>query len=332
MADSVNSNRTEARKILITGGAGFIGSNIVDGYIARGFEVVVVDNLSAGKKENLNPSARFYREDIRSEKIREIILDERPHIVNHHAAQISVPRSVEDPLMDADINIMGFINILEASKEVGVEKVIFASSGGAIYGEAAVLPTPEEQPPNLLFPYAVSKATGEAYLEYYKHHYGIDCIVLRYANIYGQRQTPEGEAGVVAIFMDNILNGRQSIIYAYDDQPQGMLRDYCHVEDVVRANILAAEKKTTGVFNIATGKAITTLELYNTILKAVEERDLPVDEAIRKPLFEKPRPGELKRSCLDAKRAESVLGWTPRIGLKEGIEKTLEWWLTQRVG
>ena len=312
-------------KILVTGGAGFIGSHVVDGYIERGHDVVVVDNLTTGKRENLNPSARFYNVDIRSEDMRKIILEEKPHLINHHAAQISVPESVKDPLFDADINIMGLLNILESAIKVGTEKIIFISSGGTIYGEAAEYPTTEDYRPKPLSPYAISKAVSEDYLRFYKHQYGLDYIVLRYSNIYGPRQIPHGEAGVVSIFMDNLLNGRRSIIYAYPEEPEGMLRDYCYVGDVVRANILALKTDGCWTFNIGTGRATSTAELYWLILRASEEMGFAVDEAIKEPLREGPRAGDIRRSCLNVEMAENIMGWKAEVGLKEGIERTLRW-------
>ncbi|RLG28585.1 UDP-glucose 4-epimerase, partial [Methanosarcinales archaeon] len=226
-------------KILVTGGAGFIGSNVVDGYIREGHDVVVVDNLFTGKRENVNPKARFYKADIRSEEIREIIKEERPDVINHHAAQISVPESVRDPLFDADVNIKGILNLLESAVRYGVKKFIFISSGGAIYGEAEEFPTSESYEPRPLSPYAISKYCSEYYLSYYSHQYGLKFTTLRYANIYGPRQIPHGEAGVVAIFMNNILSGKKSVLYHFPEDKEGMIRDYCFVEDVVEANIKA---------------------------------------------------------------------------------------------
>ena len=226
-------------KILVTGGAGFIGSNVVDGYIEQGHEVVVVDNLFTGKRENVNPNAKFYNVDIRAPEIGDIIKQERPDIINHHAAQISVPESVNDPLFDADVNIKGLLNLLEGAVKYGTKKVIFISSGGAIYGEAEEYPTSEAYQPRPLSPYAITKYTSEYYLAFYRHQYGLEYTTLRYANIYGPRQIPHGEAGVVAIFMDNILKGKKSVLYHYPEDEDGMIRDYCFVGDVVKANIKA---------------------------------------------------------------------------------------------
>ncbi len=328
MADSASSGKNETRKILVTGGAGFIGSNLVDGYIRCGYEVVVVDNLSTGRKTNLNPQARFYNVDVRSDELKDIILEEKPDVINHHAAQTSVPDSVSNPLFDADVNIMGILNILESAKEAGTRKIIFASTGGAIYGEASSYPTAEEEPLKPISPYGISKATSEHYLEFYSYQYGIGYTVLRYSNIYGPRQIPHGEAGVVAIFIDNILNGRMSTIYCYPDEPEGMTRDYCYVEDVVSANMIATEKDVCGIFNIGTSIPTTTQKLYDLILSIAEKKRGNVDSSLKNPLRKPARAGDLKKSLLSIERAKRELGWTPRVGLEEGIERTLEWALS----
>ena len=312
-------------KILVTGGAGFIGSNVVDAYIDEGHEVVVVDNLFSGKVENLNPSARFYLSDIRSEEIFKIFEIGRPDVVNHHAAQMSVPASVEDPIFDADVNVKGFLNILEASRKAGTKKVIFISSGGAVYGEAEEYPTTEDYAPRPLSPYAVTKFVSEHYLNFYRHQYGLDYTVLRYSNIYGPRQIPHGEAGVVAIFMDNLLAGRPSTVYHYPEEPRGMVRDYCYVGDVARANILALEKGGSVALNIGSGVGTHTLDLFNSVYGAVKERVPDLDRSLAEPGRGPARPGDLKRSCLVVKRAEKVLGWKAGVSLDEGIRKTLDW-------
>jgi len=313
-------------KILVTGGAGFIGSNVVDGYIEAGHEVLVVDNLLTGKASNVNPKAVFYQVDVRSEAIGKILAEEKPDIVNHHAAQISVPASVENPLLDADINIKGLLNVLEYGVKQGVKKVIFISSGGAIYGEATEYPTTEAYSPRPLSPYAITKFCSEYYLAYYKHQHGLEYTVLRYANIYGPRQIPHGEAGVVAIFMNNLLAGRASTLNHFPEEPEGMARDYCYVGDVVKANLLALERGSADFFNIGTGKSTKTLELYKTIYNAVQQikPDLPEEPA--DPLRQVARPGDLKQSCLVVDKAKRLLGWAPQTSLPEGIQKTFEWW------
>jgi UDP-glucose 4-epimerase len=315
-------------KILVTGGAGFIGSNVADAYIQAGHEVLVVDNLYSGKRSNVNPNARFYELDIRSPEIGELIERERPDILNHHAAQISVPDSVSDPLLDADINIKGLLNLLESAVKHKIGKVIFISSGGAIYGESSKYPTSEACRPKPLSPYAVSKYSSEYYLAYYKHQYGLDYTVLRYANIYGPRQIPHGEAGVIAIFMDNLLKGEHSILYHFSKDEEGMIRDYCYVADVVKANLSALVRDGGGVINIGTGVGTKTLALYRIIFEAFKEVRRGVSEELATPLRQVARPGDLTRSCLVVEKARSSLGWVPETDLKEGIRKTLGWRLS----
>jgi UDP-glucose 4-epimerase len=315
-------------KILVTGGAGFIGSNVVDGYIEQGHEVVVVDNLYSGKLENLNPAAKFYLMDIRSDEIRKVLDIERPDVINHHAAQISVPYSVEAPLFDVSVNIEGFVNILEAAKEFDIKKVIFISSGGAIYGEAEEYPTSEDYPPQPLSPYAIAKAVSEDYLYFYRHQYGLDYTVLRYANIYGPRQIPHGEAGVVAIFMDNLVSGRKSLLFHFPDEPDGMIRDYCFVGDVVRANILALERGSGQAFNIGTGVETRTRQLYDKIYSLMKS-ELALPDELSVPESRQARAGDLTRSCLVVEKAAKGLGWHPEHDLEAGLEKTMRWRLSK---
>jgi len=315
-------------KILVTGGAGFIASNVVDGYVRAGHEVLVADNFSTGRRSNLNSEARLFEVDIRSSKMERLIRDENPDILNHHAAQISVPASVSDPLLDADINIKGLLNLLESGTKHGVKKVIFVSSGGAVYGEAPEYPTSEACPPQPLSPYAVSKYSSEKYLAYYKHHYGLDYTILRYANIYGPRQIPNGEAGVVAIFMDNLIRGRVSTLNHFAEDEEGMARDYCYVGDVVDANLKALESHGGDFFNIGTGIATKTGALYRIIFEAFKEVRV-VSETLETPVKCRARPGDLSRSCLTVEKASRFLDWIPKTELKEGIRKTLEWRLDQ---
>ena len=316
-------------KILVTGGAGFIGSHVVDGYVRAGHEVLIVDNLSTGKRSNVNQEATFYHLDIRSRQMDELIKRERPEILNHHAAQISVPDSVSDPVLDADINIKGLLNILESAAKQGVRKVIFSSTGGAIYGEASEYPTSEDYQPRPLSPYAVSKYSSERYLVYYEHQYGVDYTTLRYANIYGPRQIPHGEAGVVAIFMDNLLEGRSSTLYHFPGDEEGMVRDYCYVGDVVRANLIALENGSGDCFNIGTGRGIKTLALYNTIFDAFKEATGGVPTDLEEPIRRIARPGDLSKSCLKAEKARRLLGWAPQTPLEHGIRKTWQWCLNK---
>jgi len=316
-------------KILVTGGAGFIGSNVVDGYVEAGHEVLVVDNLSGGRLSNVNPKARFYEMDIRSGEIDGLMERERPDVLNHHAAQISVPESVSDPLLDADINIKGLLNLLESASRHKVKKVIFISSGGAIYGEASEYPTSEAYQPIPLSPYAVTKYSSEHYLAYYRHQHGLNYTTLRYANIYGPRQIPHGEAGVVAIFMDNLIKGKQSVLYHFPDDDKGMVRDYCFVGNVVKANLSALTKGMGDFFNIGTGIETKTLELYNVIFKAFNDLRPDVPDSLSIPVRQAARPGDLTLSCLIVEKARGSLGWFPETSLKEGIEKTLRWRLDQ---
>ncbi|MCP4666873.1 MAG: NAD-dependent epimerase/dehydratase family protein [Deltaproteobacteria bacterium] len=316
-------------KILVTGGAGFIGSHVVDGYVKAGHDVLVVDNLLSGKRSNINPPALFYEMDIRSPEMAELIGRERPDVVNHHAAQISVPDSVSDPLLDADINIKGLLNILESCARHKVGKIIFISSGGAIYGEAIEYPASENCLPRPLSPYAVSKYASEHYLAYYKHEYGLDFTTLRYANIYGPRQIRHGEAGVVAIFMDNLLKGKPSTVYHFPEDDEGMARDYCYVGDVVKANLAALDKGGGDFFNIGTGVGTKTLVLFKTIYEALKEVKPGISQDLAAPLFGRARQGDIPRSCLVLDKARRTLGWTPETGLKEGVRKVLGWRMKQ---
>lgn len=314
-------------KILVTGGAGFIGSNVADGYLKEGHQVAVVDNLFSGKMENVNPDVRFYKEDIRSEEMERIIREERPDIINHHAAQMSVPASVEDPIFDADVNVKGILNLLQNAVKYNIKKFIFISSGGAVYGDAAEYPTSEQYPPVPLSPYAISKFVSEYYLNYYRHQFGLKYTILRYANVYGPRQIPHGEAGVVAIFMSNLWNKKASNLYHFPEDDKGMVRDYCYVGDIVRANIKALTGGENDLFNIGTGKGTRTQELYDIIFEAVKEikRDLPDELSMltRHPA----RSGDIPRNCLIVSKAKEILSWAPETDLKNGIRQTLDWYV-----
>jgi len=312
-------------KIMVTGGAGFIGSNVVDGYIKDGHQVVVVDNLLTGKKANVNPEAKFYEIDIRSEEIDKLMEKEKPDVLNHHAAQMSVPISVADPLLDADINVKGLLNLLENALKYHVKKIIFISSGGAIYGEASQYPTTEDYPPKPLSPYAISKFASEYYLAYYRHQYGLEYTILRYANVYGPRQIPHGEAGVVAIFMNNLLKGKGSILNHFPDDKDGMTRDYCYVGDVVKANVNALTKGSADFFNIGTGRGTKTSNLYRIIYEAVKAIRPEISDELSMPSRQESRPGDIARSCLTIEKAHNLFGWIPEIDLKEGIRLTLQW-------
>lgn len=301
-------------KILVTGGAGFIGSHIVDRYIDADHEVVVIDDLSTGVKNNINPRARFYQGSVADKNfVEEVIQKENPEILNHLAAHIHVGKSVSDPLFDATINIDGTINIMQALvKTGGCRKVIFSSTGGAMYGEQKT-PFDEEMIPAPLSPYGVSKRAGELYLGFYQAQYEIPYIALRYANVYGPRQNPHGEAGVVSIFAKNILENLQPIINGDGKQT----RDYVYVDDVATANILALNADTNGFFNIGTGIETDVNKIFWLINKYFRTNW----QEIHGPA----RAGEQKTSSLLCKKAEEVLGWRPTMGLEEGIKKTVDW-------
>jgi len=299
-------------KILVTGGAGFIGSNIVDRYLGEGHEVVVVDNLITGKRENLNPKAKFYEIDILDPEIGEIFKKEKPAVINHHAAQIDVRKSLSDPIFDAKVNILGTINILENSVKAGVKKVIYASTGGALYGEPTYLPVDENHPILPIAPYAASKFSAEAYLSLYAQSYNLKYSALRYGNVYGPRQDPLGEAGVIAIFIGKMLKGERPTIYGDGEQ----LRDYIFVGDIAEVNLKVLEEGV-GVYNVGTGIGTSVNQLFKN-LKEILDFKL---ESIYAP----PRKGELLKVYLDAKKIEKELGWKARTSLNEGLRKTVEY-------
>lgn len=299
-------------KFLVTGGAGFIGSHLVDRLIKEGQNVIVIDNLSTGKKENLNKKAKFYKVDILSPKISEIFKKEKPKIIFHFAAQIDLRKSVKNPIEDAKTNILGSLNILENCKKFKVKKIIFASTGGAIYGEARILPTPETYFENPLSPYGTAKLAVEKYLNYYQI-FGLSYISLRLSNVYGPRQNSKGEAGVIAIFCDKMLSGGQPIIYGNGKQT----RDFVFVDDVVEASILAMKSGKTGIYNIGTAKETD----INTIFKKLKGLTHSNCKEVHGP----EKIGEQKRSCLDFKKAKKELGWRPKYDLDKGLKKTIEW-------
>ncbi len=315
-------------KILVTGGAGFIGSHVVDGYISEGHEVIVIDNLFTGKRENINPEARFYLMDVRSDELRKVFEIERPDIVNHHAAQMSVPASVKDPVFDADVNVLGLINLLQCCVRYQAKKIIFISSGGAVYGESDSIPTEETYSPRPLSPYGITKLASEYYLNFFFHHYGIHYTVLRYANIYGPRQVPHAEAGVVALFMNSLISDEVPTIFHYPDEPDGMTRDYCFVNDVRRANVLSLDRADSELINIGTATETTTGELYRVILDSFRKKGVARKEIYDFPNKGPARPGDLRRSCLDADKAGRALNWYPEYSLKRGIEETLEYYVS----
>ena len=301
-------------KILVTGGAGFIGSHVVDALIERGHEVAVVDDLSTGKREHLNPRARFYHLDIRDAKgLEEVFAAERPEIVNHQAARANVRESLEKPVLYAEVNVIGSLNLLELSRKYGVEKFIYASTGGAVYGEPEYLPADEAHPINPLDPYGASKHFVEHYLYLYGVNYGLRYTILRYPNVYGPRQDPYGEAGVVAIFTGQMLRGEQAVINGSGEQE----RDFVYVGDVVEANLRALDRGDGGIYNLGWGFGTSVNEIFAR-LKEITGYE---KEAVHGP----PKKGEVFKICLDATKARRELGWVPRISLDEGLRMTVEY-------
>ncbi len=300
-------------KCLVTGGAGFVGSNLVDALIGDGHNVVIIDDLSTGKREYLNSKAKFYELDICSEDVKEVFEKEKFDYVFHLAAQIDVRISVEDPALDNKINVLGGLNILENCGKFSIKKIIFASTGGAIYGDAEEIPTAENYPANPISPYGIHKLTFEKYLNYYYKVYGQKYIALRFANIYGPRQFKGGEAGVVSIFADNAVKDKKSVINGDGKQT----RDYVYVGDVVKSFLNAMNADFAGEVNIGTGKETDILEM----VKAIESA---LGREIKKEYGEA-RKGEQLRSCLSNALAAEVLGWSPETGLKEGIKRTIDW-------
>jgi UDP-glucose 4-epimerase len=302
-------------KILITGGAGFIGSHIVDRLVQEGYEVVIVDNLSTGKRKNVNRAARFYRCDIRSRWwLERVFRRERPAIVSHHAAQMDVRRSVLDPKFDAEVNILGMLNVLRQAVKYGVRKMIFASSGGAVYGEPESLPVAESHPIRPASPYGISKAVGDEYLRYFRDADGLDYVSLRYGNVYGPRQDPSGEAGVVGIFAQKMLRGEQPIINGNGRQT----RDFVYVDDVVEANMVAITRAAHGIYNVGTGKESTINELFAMLAGLIN----PSVREVHGP----EKRGEQMRIALDASRLNRELDWESKISLKDGLARTVEYY------
>ncbi|MGA7160339.1 MAG: NAD-dependent epimerase/dehydratase family protein [Bacteroidota bacterium] len=298
--------------ILVTGGAGFIGSNIVDAYVQAGHTVVIVDDLSTGSLNNVNPKAQFHNIDIRDPAVDTVLKAIPIDVINHHAAQMDVRKSVADPKFDASVNILGMLNLFELGLRHGVKKIIFSSTGGAIYGEQDFFPADEKHPLRPLSPYGITKLATEKYLFYYQAVHGIQHVILRYANIYGPRQNPHGEAGVVAIFADKMLRGEQPVINGDGKQT----RDYVYVSDVVQANVLALSFPSSDIFNIGTGKENDVNTLFRFIKKfsgaTCEEKHGPG------------KMGEQLRSVIDHTKAKTILGWEPTVSLEEGLRRTVE--------
>ncbi|GJQ19722.1 MAG: UDP-glucose 4-epimerase [Bacteroidia bacterium] len=299
--------------ILVTGGAGFIGSHVVDAYIEQGHSVTVVDDLSSGSDSNLNRKATFFKMDIRDGRIADVFAKGRFDLVNHHAAQMDVRRSVADPLFDASVNVLGSLNIFEQARKHGVRKIVFASTGGAVYGEQDEFPATENHPTRPLSPYGITKLSCEKYLYFYRQVHGMDHVILRYANVYGPRQNPHGEAGVVAIFCTRMLTGTDPVINGDGTQT----RDYTFVEDVVRANVRALDFQGSDIFNVGTGREtdVNTLfrHLRNALQSSCAERHGPAKE------------GEQKRSVISYAKIREALGWKPEVTLEDGLARTAKY-------
>lgn len=304
--------------ILVTGGAGFIGSHIVDALVETGHSVVVIDDLSMGKKEHLHPSAVFAHLDVRSEKVREIFEKHRFDVVIHHAAQMDVRKSVDDPLFDASVNILGTLNLLENCKTHGVGRFMFASTGGAIYGEQDRFPADEQHPARPLSPYGIAKLAVEKYLFYYNEIHRLPFISLRYANVYGPRQSPHGEAGVVAIFTDKMLNGEHPVINGDGTQT----RDYVYVGDVVKANMLALSYDRSAIFNIGTGIETSVNDIFSELRRLTGSQCKEHHGPAKK--------GEQQRSVIDASSAWKTFGWKPSVPLQDGLKHTVEYFKRRR--
>lgn len=302
-------------KIMVTGGAGFIGSNIVDAYIRAGHQVVVVDNLASGRFSNLNPEVKFYQMDIRSDQLGKVFDQERPEVVNHLAAQMDVRRSVADPLYDADVNVKGAVNILEFARKFNVQQVIYSSSGGTVYGEPEYFPCDESHPIRPICQYGATKYMMEMYLYMYRFMYGLNYTVFRYPNVYGPRQDPKGEAGVVAIFTGQMVRGEQVVIHG-DGQQE---RDFVFVQDVAAANVLALGYREGGqVYNLGAGEPTSVNQIF-----AALQQVTGYDKA---PQYGPARLGETRKIYLDATKARLELGWQPAVDLVTGMQMTVDYY------
>lgn len=302
-------------KILVTGGAGFIGSHLTDALIAKGHIVVVIDNLSTGSRKNVNPKAKFLKADLADhKKIEKIIKKEKPEVIFHLAAQMSVQESVKNPVFDAENNILASFNLINLAKKYSVKKFIFASTGGAIYGDTKNRPTPETEKEWPLSPYGIAKLSVDKFLNYCQKIHGLNFVSLRYANVYGPRQNPHGEAGVIAIFLNRMLARKQPVTNGDGEQT----RDYVYVGDVVNANLLALKNfKKTGIYNVGTGKETNVNDLFGEINKRFGGNFKEVHGPAK--------PGEQKTSCLSFARMKKDFGWKPKVDFKKGIKKTYEW-------
>ena len=300
-------------KILVSGGAGFIGSHVADALLKKGHEVHIIDNLTGGFKHNVPKEATFYEMDIRDEHVEKIWADENFSVLYHLAAQMDVRKSVADPKFDADVNVKGFLNLMEAGRKNGLKKTIFSSTGGAIYGEPVYAPQDEDHPLKPLSPYGITKRVSELYLYFYEQTHGIDWISLRYGNVYGPRQSPHGEAGVIAIFTERMLQNEQAFINGDGKQT----RDYVFVQDVVQANLKALDHKENDIFNVGTGTETDVETLFQEIQRLTETT---VDQK-----HADAKPGEQQRSVLSTKKIEQELGWQQKYTIKEGLHETVSW-------
>jgi len=302
-------------RILITGGAGFIGSAVQDIYLQAGHEVAILDNFAAGNPAYVHTRGRVYQADLRESKgVWQIFQDWQPEVVSHHAAQIDVRQSVAEPVADAQINILGSLNVLEAAAQMGVKQFIFASSGGACYGELQQIPAPETHPLQPISPYGIAKVTLEHYLHFYYQAYGLCYGILRYANVYGPRQGITGEAGVITAFITALLTGQTPVIYGQGTQT----RDYVYVDDVAQVNLQILGKLEPLTLNIGTGQETSVLALYELLQKLIPSKVTPQ--------FLPKRVGEITRSALDVTRARETLGWQAQASLTQGLQATLDWY------
>ncbi len=304
-------------RILVTGGAGFIASHVADAYIGQGHEVAILDDLSRGNRANINVNERFYLGDIRDRDfVQRVFAEVKPEVVNHHAAQMDVRRGVREPLFDASVNILGSLNVLEAAIAHETRRVIYISTAGAAYGEPKRLPVGEDHPIDPITPYGISKHTVEHYLFTFGVLYGLEYVVLRYGNVYGPRQSSKGEAGVYAIFCEQMLAGIQPVIYGDGSKT----RDYVYVADAVGANVAALEKGTGEMFNIASGVATTDFQVFDLVRRMLGKHI--------EPRYADRRPGEIEHIVMDISKAQRVLGWSPLVTLEEGSRKTADFFIS----
>ena len=303
--------------ILVTGGAGFIASHIVNTYIEAGHCVTVIDNLSSGRLQFLNPKAKFYEIDILDPKITDVLKSEKINAINHHAAKISVSESLIDPLVDANSNIIGTLQLLQCAVSLEVEKFIFASTGGAIYGEQIYFPANEDHPCQPLSPYGISKLSAENYLSFFNQQFGLSTTVLRYSNVFGPHQNPQGEAGVVAIFCERLIKDQKPVICGDGEQT----RDFIAVRDIAQANLIALDHSCTGTFNVATGNETSVKCLAECLLR-ISGKKIPAEYGLA-------RQGDQSRSVIDYKKFHDGFGWQPKVSLEQGLVETYSFFQNQ---